>query len=297
MNLRAKNAVLLLLMVPFLLQRGGAAQTPTAQHIFETNQSEGLKLYVELKRGDTVQKVTPQTNFHTGDLIKLHFTTNFNGYVYALNETPSGKTLLLFPTEEAGTANQVHAGADYAIPATSGWFKFAGEPGIEKIHILASNSPLSEVEARYRLNQGAPAAPAPNRANATLQQGAVPGNQSSGGAPSAPAVAAASPTPQSGAMPQPSPAATSKQNALQQGAKQVSSAQSGVQKDVGKVKGGISMTKTITSMPKDVVSIFKGIRPRDLVLENDEQEGASYISSVNSVTGKTLYFTVELVHQ
>lgn len=296
MNLRAKNTVLLLLMVPFLLPRAGAAQTTTAQHIFETNQSEGLKLYVELKRGDTVRRVTPQTNFRTGDLIKLHFTTNFNGYVYALNETPSGKTLLLFPTEETGTANQVQAGADYVIPATSGWFKFAGDPGVEKIHILASNSPLSEVGARYRLNQGASAAPAPGRVSAMQQQAAVPGNQSPAGATAVAAVSP-SPTPQSGPTPQPSPTVASKQNALQQGTKQVSSAQSGIQKDVGKVKGGISVTKTITSMPKDVVGIFKGIRPRDLVLENDEQEGASYISSVNSVAGKTVYFTVELVHQ
>src|SRR6267142_1937786 len=116
-----------------------------AEQLYRSNQGQGLKLSIELKRGQGVKMVSPQTTFLTGDEIRLHFSANFDGYVYALNETPSGKTVVLFPTEEAGTYNRVQAGQDYTIPATDGWFRFVGEAGLERIHMIASAHPIPEI--------------------------------------------------------------------------------------------------------------------------------------------------------
>lgn len=288
------------------------AQSPGAQQIYESNQAQGLKVSVELKREAAIRRVTPQTLFQTGDQIKLHFTSNFDGYVYALNETPSGRIVLLFPREDTGTANLVHSGRDYVIPSTDGWFRFAGRPGVEKIHIIASSHPLAEVETRYRPPTSA-ALVAPTRDSVVVRPQAYETPAPIEQPPSAaqlPVAAQPDINPDSSSS-TPQPAPQTNEVPVQQSSEQQSPVQqlpqklrqqkipgtSGIKKGVGAVKGGISVTKSVTSLPKDVVGIFKGIRPRDLVLEDDEQEGVTYVSSVNSLSEKPVYFTVELVHQ
>src|ERR1019366_6653668 len=87
-------------------------QQRTAEQIFRARTGPGLKISIEMKRGDLVRSVPPDTTFVDGDKVKIHFTTNFDGYVYALNETPSGRTLVLFPSANSGTQNLVSAGIE-----------------------------------------------------------------------------------------------------------------------------------------------------------------------------------------
>ena len=295
MKLQARIIFIGLVLGSSLLSRV-AAQQGGAEQLYRSNQGQGLKISIELKRGNVIRMVSAQTTFLTGDQIKLHFTANFDGYVYAMNEAPSGKTTLLFPTEETGTANLVEAGRDYTIPATDGWFRLVGRPGVETIHMIASGRPLPEMDAHNLnpdgLQQGSARPPKP------MPTQPVPEQQINQQAPAVPA-AQIPPLPQPTPLAQPavSPVQTpANQNPPQQKQQKTPSAYSQVQKDVGKVKGGISLGQTITSMPKNVIGMFGGMRPRDLVLEDDQQEGITYVSSA-TLSEKPVYFIVELVHQ
>jgi len=55
--------------------------------------------------------------------------------------------MVLFPTAEADTYNLVQSGRDYTIPATDGWFRFVGEAGVERIHMIASARPIPSIDA------------------------------------------------------------------------------------------------------------------------------------------------------
>lgn len=258
-------------------------QEPKAEQLYRSNQGQGLKLSIELKRGGTTRSVSPQTTFVTGDEIKLHFTANFDGYVYALDETPSGKTIVLFPTTEAGTFNLVQAGHDYTIPATDGWFRFVGEAGVERIHMIASARPIPAI--------GAPA----TAGSSTNAKAAVPANPTP--PPAAPINPAVSPTQVSqsaAATTVPTPHAAAKNSKV---GKQATSTYSQVQKDVGKVQGGVSLTKTVTGLPKSIKGIFSGLKGRDIFVEDDQQDGLTYVASPVSLSDQPVYFLVELVHK
>src|ERR1039457_1190386 len=110
-----------------------SAQGPSAAGLYKTSGSFGLRITVELKRDGAVSTVSPDSEFRNGDQIRLHFVGNVDGYVYALNETPSGETKVIFPTAESGSNNMIRKGQDYTIPATKGWFGMVGRSGTEKV--------------------------------------------------------------------------------------------------------------------------------------------------------------------
>src|SRR5262245_35408739 len=45
----------------------------------------GVKVTIELKRGEVTQKVPLNYSFRAGDKVKFHFATNFNAYVKVIN--------------------------------------------------------------------------------------------------------------------------------------------------------------------------------------------------------------------
>ncbi|HEV2992581.1 MAG TPA: DUF4384 domain-containing protein [Candidatus Angelobacter sp.] len=310
--------VLLYLLISSMSWSVAHGQQAGAQQLYRSNQGQGIRVSIELKRGGIIRRVSPQTTFLTGDRVKIHFSTNFDGYVYALNETPSGDTVLLFPTREAGTGNLVKSGHDYVIPATNGWFRFDEETGAETIHMIGSRQPLPDMEKEQQLKaqQSQPASwpsqTASNQMVATTSPYGTstsdPGNPS----PSQGQTSSSTKSSQPGASAVQQDVAKAKNEvgkaegdigkATGQVGKVTNQAQNaknsvgGVQKEIGKVQNGISITKTVTSMPKQLMGIF-GVRSRDLKFEDDPGEGAAYVSSPSRLSDQPVYFTVELVHQ
>jgi len=129
----------------------------------------GLR-YSILKRvgpGDLVE-VDPDITFRAGDRIRLRVQVNDDAYLYIIHRGSSGIWKPLFPSPEiAGGDNRVSPGRAYDIPA--GYvFTFDEQPGEEKLFLVASRQPETDLENLvYRLSRGEggakpaqPAAPA-----------------------------------------------------------------------------------------------------------------------------------------
>jgi hypothetical protein len=98
---------------------------------------------IEKQDGDKVVAMSPQHVYTTGDLIRIRFRTNSDGFLYVVNRDTKNRLTVLFPTDDAGRENQVHAGINYIIPATSdGWFRVEGIPGYDTTYFVVSPTDL-----------------------------------------------------------------------------------------------------------------------------------------------------------
>lgn len=105
------------------------------------NVSQGPhRMEIKLQRmdGDTWKSVDPGLVFAQNDRVRFRFQTNFDGYLYVMNRSTSGKYEQLFPREETGQNNRITAGNDYTVPATHTLFRIGGPAGQEIIYWLVS---------------------------------------------------------------------------------------------------------------------------------------------------------------
>jgi hypothetical protein len=123
-------AFCLLVSIPL----GFGQQKKRALTLYESQESSGVIYWIELER---VGKVPADYVFHTGDKIRIHLQTNFQGYVYVLAEGPSGESVILFPPPREH--NALDSGTDYAVPQR-GWFQFSPPAGPEKVTVILSKS-------------------------------------------------------------------------------------------------------------------------------------------------------------
>ena len=84
--------------------------------------------------------------------MRFKFRTNFDGYLYVMNQSTSGTYEQLFPREETGQDNRIGASKEYQVPATSAAFRIAGPAGYEVVYWLVTPA---------RLSDGVPRHPAP----------------------------------------------------------------------------------------------------------------------------------------
>jgi hypothetical protein len=268
------------------------AQDSGAAGIYDSKRGFGLRISVELRRDGAVRTVSPNTTFRGGDQIRLHFKSNFDGYVYALNEAPDGKTKLLFPTPETGGGNVIRTNQDYMVPATRGWFRMAGQPGEERVHMIISPRSLPEIE-KIDLAEAPPATDEGSLTSA-VDPGPRPSAQATGSASTAnSANAAASQT---------NTAATNNRSTPNSQQRNSTNPVTQTQRQVGKVQSGISLGNEIRRLPRDVTRIIPGLGSKDLVFEDDLVQGASYVSTLPASTlpagtGDPVIFTVVLVHR
>ena len=106
----------------------------------------GLR-YSILKREESGSvEVDPDTVFRSGDRIRLRIDVNTSGYLYVINRGSSGNWNPLFPSAAiAGGDNRVRKGTPYEIPP--GYvFTFDEQPGTEKLFIVFSRRPASDLE-------------------------------------------------------------------------------------------------------------------------------------------------------
>jgi Domain of unknown function (DUF4384) len=109
------------------------AQAPAGQA-----QSQRMEIVLEKREGANWRAVDPRLVLEQGDRVRFRIRTNFDGYLYVMNQSTSGRYTLLFPTEDSGQKNQIQSGRDYLIPATQGSFRIAGPPGQEIVYWLVT---------------------------------------------------------------------------------------------------------------------------------------------------------------
>ncbi len=103
----------------------------------------GAKVSIELQRDGKTLMVPPDSVFKTGDRIRFHLDTNFDGYLFVFHRGSTGQDHLLFPY--AGVAHRVAANAKHKVPNT-GWMVFDENAGQEQVLILFSARTTPELE-------------------------------------------------------------------------------------------------------------------------------------------------------
>ena len=98
-------------------------------------------------------RLTSEINFENDYHVRLHVTNRQSGYLYILNEGPDPVNdlpsyVLLFPSPTANQGSaQSAANRQIAIPERGDGLFFDREQGTEKLWIVWSPAPVSEVES------------------------------------------------------------------------------------------------------------------------------------------------------
>jgi len=139
-------------------------------------QNAGISYWIELRRKGTKSSVAENTVFCSGDKIRLHVTSNIDGYAQvALKKGSSGKSSVLFPRQ--GESSKIQAGKEFCLPSV-GFLEFDHKPGTEILAIAIAPDLVelkdlltpSEEEYENREREGKPkdifySAPVPSHAN------------------------------------------------------------------------------------------------------------------------------------
>ena len=102
-----------------------------------------MEILLERLQGETWRTIDPGLVLDQGDRVRFRFHTNFDGYLYVMNQGSSGKYDQLFPRRETGEDNRILNGNEYQVPATSWAFTIAGPAGYETVYWLVSPARLS----------------------------------------------------------------------------------------------------------------------------------------------------------
>jgi hypothetical protein len=123
-----------------------------------TEGAHRMELVLERLDRDTWRAIDPGLVLAQGDRVRFKFRTNFDGFLYVMNQSTSGTYEQLFPRDETGQDNRISASKEYQVPATSAAFRIAGPAGYETVYWLVSPGRLSDTAPRY---QPPPAAKSP----------------------------------------------------------------------------------------------------------------------------------------
>jgi hypothetical protein len=115
-------------------------------------QPQPHKMEILLERLDagSWKTVDPGLVFAQNDRVRFRFHANFDGYLYVMNRSTSGKYEQLFPRDETGQENRIRAGTDYMVPATQTVFRIGGPAGHEIIYWMVSPVRLTDGAGRNR---------------------------------------------------------------------------------------------------------------------------------------------------
>jgi len=100
-----------------------------------------MELSLERQEGGVWRVVDPGLILAAGDRVRFRFHTNFDGYLYVMNQGTSGSYVTLFPRADTGEQNRIEAAREYLVPAVEGSFRVSGPPGQDILYWLVT--PLS----------------------------------------------------------------------------------------------------------------------------------------------------------
>ena len=140
-----------------------AAALASAQSHAMTEGAHRIELVLERLDRDTWRPIDPGLILAQGERVRFKFRTNFDGYLYVMNQSTSGTYEQLFPRDETGQDNRISASTEYKVPATSAAFRIAGPAGYETVYWLVTPARLTDPAPRLQ-----PPAPAAKTAPPTL---------------------------------------------------------------------------------------------------------------------------------
>lgn len=136
-----------------------AATLASPQTHTMTEGAHRMELVLERLDKDTWRAIDPGLVLDQGDRVRFKFRTNFDGYLYVMNQSTSGTYEQLFPREETGQDNRIAASREYQVPATSAAFRIAGPAGHEIVYWLVSPARLTDTSRRQPPPSVKPASP------------------------------------------------------------------------------------------------------------------------------------------
>jgi hypothetical protein len=97
----------------------------------------GVRYWIELVYPGEAEmlRVNADRAFRSGERIRIHFTANYDGYLFIMQRGSTGQTSLLFPTQFGVKQNFLKAGQDFVAPV-QGWFRFDQTPGYEHLQVV-----------------------------------------------------------------------------------------------------------------------------------------------------------------
>src|SRR5260370_3203432 len=102
-----------------------AAALAPAQSRTITEGAHRMELVLERLDRDIWRPIDPGLVLAQGERVRFKFRTNFDGYLYVMNQSTSGTYQQLFPRDETGHDNRISASREYQVPATSPAFRIA----------------------------------------------------------------------------------------------------------------------------------------------------------------------------
>lgn len=115
-----------------------------------------MEILLERLDGAAWRVIDPGLVLQQGDRVRFRFRTNFDGYLYVMNQSTSGKYEQLFPRDETGQDNRIASNKEYQVPATSTAFRIAGPAGFEIVYWLITPARLTDAAPHV----GSPSGPA-----------------------------------------------------------------------------------------------------------------------------------------
>jgi hypothetical protein len=134
-------------------------------HLVRSSEASlGLRCSVLLRGADNeYAEVTPGTVFHSGDHIRMSFLANEPGYFYVIQQGSSGAWSPIYPPRNASAdSTRIEAGKLQIVPAGPHSFLFDKQPGVEKLYVILSRTPIDDVDRAIRNLSNGGAAPSPD---------------------------------------------------------------------------------------------------------------------------------------
>ncbi len=96
------------------------------------------------------REVSPQSTFHSGDMVRVKLEGNRNGYLYVIARGSSGNWKPLFPAPDINSGeNRVAPHQRYTLPSSSQAFTFDEQPGEERLFLIYSAEPIRDIESMF----------------------------------------------------------------------------------------------------------------------------------------------------
>ncbi len=147
-----------------LIASNGYGEQP---HLVKTSlqtQQLGLRYSVHKQQPDgSYAEVSVDNTFHEGDALRLSIMSNEPGYLYVIQQGSSGTWSSIFPDAKSGS-NRIEAGTPYQVPGDPQKFRVDNRPGTEKLFVVLSREPISDLGGAIgRLQNSSASAPRPAR--------------------------------------------------------------------------------------------------------------------------------------
>ena len=125
------------------------AQNQFAAEGEKTQSAQRMEIMLDRFEGGAWHSIDPALVLEQADRVRFRFRSSFDGYLYVMNQSTSGKYEQLFPRDETGQDNRIVAGKEYQIPATASVFRIAGPAGHEVVYWLITPARLTDGVPRY----------------------------------------------------------------------------------------------------------------------------------------------------